>query len=175
MITKVDKLSRWNKAVLPALAIAYTLSGAPAFSDEQRRASVACQCQAVDDRSPKDEVSCKQVGNQLHVIVKYHWGIGSARVTRGSAPWPVKIQVELQQFHNLEAFSVSSGPHRLQTSLRTSPITWGRNSAEEPEHELPSRIEIKAEADRIIAIIPAEVIAWNVDEFTIGWIDAYRR
>lgn len=134
------------------------------------------QCESSSDPKTGDIVTYKRKGDTLTITVKKQRGIGGAKINRGNQPWPKKIVVQLKKWGSLEAFAVSSGKFRFQTSLKSAPMIWGRDSVNgDDERELKGRVEIVQKGSDIIATVPKETFDWNVDELQIGWIDAYRR
>lgn len=139
-------------------------------------ADLGFTCVTSGDPKTGDIVTYQLKKDTLTITVTKRRGIGGVKLSRGKQPWPKKIVVELKKWGNLEAFAVSSGVHRFQTSLKEAPLIWGRDSIKEDnEHELKGHVEIAEKDSDIIATVPKETFDWNVDELQIGWIDAYRQ
>jgi hypothetical protein len=152
--------------------VATAIFNGGAFAGEQ--AKVACR--STQDPTTGDAVEFDYNDREKTLLIKVHYrrGIGGAKVTWTKKTQPRKIVLELQNFRNLEALSMTSGGNRFQTSLKVAPMIWGKSAADENEHELKPRVGICAKADKIMAAIPADAYAWNVMEVLVGWIDAYR-
>lgn len=152
---------------------AFILSGV--VSEHADAKSSIIDCKSTGNAQTGDQVTHSVKGKILTVTVNLKRGIGGAKVSWSEQNRPDKIVVELKQFYNLEAFSMSSGEHRFQTSLRTAPMIWGKDSsAETNEHELKPKVRVVQKHDKIIVTVPKEAFDWQVNDLQIGWIDAYR-
>lgn len=173
MTRRLDRVVRKDSATTLAIVLILFASIGATAAEAKKESEI--ECKYTGNEQTGDKVVHSFKGKVLTVKVSYRRGIGGAKVSWAEKNRPNKIIVELNKFHNLEAFSMSAGEHRFQTALRTAPMIRGRDSAEEAnEHELKPKVSIVRKQDKIVVTVPKDAFDWQVNELQIGWIDAYR-